>query len=136
MTTLFGRIIAGELPAQFVWTDDTCVAFLSINPLSEGHTLVVPRLEVDDWLSVSDDLRQHLFGVAASVGRAIRCAFGAPRVGLIIAGFEVPHLHIHVFGASGLGDFDFRQAGAASQDSLVPIASRLRAVLVGDGGRV
>ena len=129
MTTLFSRIIAGELPAQFVWTDDTCVAFLSINPLSEGHTLVVPRLEVDDWLSVSDDLRQHLFGVAASVGRAIRAAFGAPRVGLIVAGFEVPHLHIHVFGASGLGDFDFRQAGAATQETLAPVAARLRATL-------
>ena len=129
MTTLFSRIIAGELPGQFVWTDDICVAFLSINPLSEGHTLVVPRDEVDDWLSVPDELRQHLFGVAASVGGAIRAAFGAPRVGLIIAGFEVPHLHIHVFGASGLGDFDFRQAGAASQEALAPVAARLRAEL-------
>jgi histidine triad (HIT) family protein len=129
VTTLFSRIIAGEVPGQFVWTDDVCVAFLSINPLSEGHTLVVPRLEVDDWLSASDELRQHLFGVAASVGGAIRAAFGAPRVGLIIAGFEVPHLHIHVFGASGLGDFDFRQAGAASQEVLAPLAARLRAEL-------
>ena len=109
MTTLFSRIIAGELPAQFVWTDDTCVAFLSINPLSEGHTLVVPRLEVDDWLSVSDVLRQHLFGVAASVGRAIRAAFGAPRVGLIVAGFEVPHLHIHILGGRPLGPLVLRR---------------------------
>jgi histidine triad (HIT) family protein len=129
VTTLFSRIIAGELPGHFVWTDHTCVAFLSINPLSEGHTLVVPRLEVDDWLSASEELRQHLFGVAATVGRAIRAVFGAPRVGLIIAGFEVPHLHIHVFGAGGLGDFDFRQAGAATQDALAPVAARLRAGL-------
>jgi len=130
VTTLFSRIIAGELPGQFVWTDDVCVAFLSINPLSEGHTLVVPRAEVDDWLSVPEELRQHLFGVAASVGGAIRAAFGAPRVGLIIAGFEVPHLHVHVFGASGLGDFDFRHAGTASQETLAPVAARLRAALV------
>jgi histidine triad (HIT) family protein len=126
LTTLFSRIIAGELPAQFVWEDEECVAFLSINPLSEGHTLVVPRLEIDDWLSCPDGLRDHLFRVAAAIGRAIRSAFAPARVGLVVAGFEVPHLHVHVFGVGGLRDFDFRQAGTATQESLAPVAARLR----------
>jgi histidine triad (HIT) family protein len=129
MPTLFTRIIDGELPAEFVWTDDVCVGFLSINPLSPGHTLVVPRLEIDEWLDCPDDVRDKLVAVAQLVGRAIKQAFNPARVGLIIAGFEVPHLHLHVFGVNGLGDFDFRQAGSASADALGEAAARLRAAL-------
>jgi histidine triad (HIT) family protein len=127
VTTLFGRIIAGELPGQFVHTDDAAVAFLSIQPLSEGHTLVVPRAEIDEWLDCPADLRDHLFAVAQRVGRAIRAVYAPPRVGVVVAGFEVAHLHVHVFGASGLESFDFRRAVAATQDDLALVAARLRA---------
>jgi histidine triad (HIT) family protein len=129
VTTLFSRIIAGELPGQFVHEDDSSVAFLSIQPLSPGHTLVVPRVEIDDWLDCPDDLRDRLFGVAQRVGRAIRAVYAPPRVGVIVAGFEVPHLHIHVFGVVGLDSFDFRRAVNASQDDLAPVAARLRAAM-------
>ncbi len=129
MTTLFSRIIAGELPGEFVLEDDRCVAFLSINPLSPGHSLVVPREELDDWLACPDDLRDHLFAVAQRVGRAIRAAYGAPRVGLVVAGFEVPHLHVHVFGAYGLHSFDFAQARTADRAELAEVGARLRAAM-------
>ena len=129
MTTLFSRIIARELPGQFVHEDEQCVVFLSIHPLSAGHSLVVPREELDDWLGCPADLRDHLFAVAQRVGRAIRAVFAPPRVGLVLAGFEVPHLHVHVFGAYGLETFDFGQAMPADADELAVVAGRLRAAM-------
>ena len=94
--SIFTRIIDGELPGHFVWRDDECVAFLSIAPLRPGHTLVVPRLEVDHWLDLPPELAAHLMTVAQRIGRAQQAALNPTRVGLIIAGMEVPHTHLHV----------------------------------------
>jgi len=110
VSTLFSRIIQGEIPGRFVWRDERCVAFLTIAPLRSGHTLVVPRIEVDGWTEVDDDLLTHLVAVAKHIGAAQKAAFDAPRAGLIIAGFEVPHLHVHVFPAWNIDDFDFGNA--------------------------
>ncbi|MBA2811207.1 HIT family protein [Streptomyces sp. KM273126] len=110
MPTLFTKIINGELPGRFVWTDDQAVAFLTLAPVTTGHTLVVPREEVDDWTTIDPDLMGHLMTVGARIGAAVRRAFDAPRAGLVVAGFEVPHCHLHVFPAWGLDDFDFRRA--------------------------
>lgn len=96
VASLFTRIIEGEIPAHFVWQDERCVAFLSINPVTRGHALVVPREEVDDWLALDATLAAHLMGVAQQVGQAQQRAFDPPRVGLEIAGFEIPHCHLHV----------------------------------------
>jgi diadenosine tetraphosphate (Ap4A) HIT family hydrolase len=96
MPSVFSRIIAGELPAHFVWQDDQCVAFLSNRPLQSGHSLVVPRLEIDDWLDLDPALLKHLTEVSQRLGRALQRSFGTPRVGVMIAGFEVPHVHIHL----------------------------------------
>ena len=139
MTTLFSRIINGELPGRFVWSDDLAVGFLSINPLGPGHTLVVPRAEIDHWIDADPELIAHLTVVSRTVGEAVQQVFQPPRVGLIIAGFEVPHLHVHVFPAYGLGNFDFSAAAgsvdAAEQDEHV---KRLRAALreAGHGAQV
>ncbi len=110
MSTLFTRIIDGELPGRFVWSDDLAVGFLSINPLGPGHTLVVPRAEVDHWVDAEPELLAHLTSVAHTVGAAVRDVWQPPRVGLIVAGFEVPHLHIHVFPAWDMAAFDFANA--------------------------
>ncbi len=107
MASVFSKIIAGELPGRFVYQDDSVVAFLTIAPLTQGHVLVVPRAEVDHWESIDDELWAHLNGVARKLGRAVKRAFDAPRAGLIVAGFEIPHLHLHVFPAYGLTDFSF-----------------------------
>ena len=107
MATIFSRIIAGELPARFVWKDDRCVAFLSNRPLRPGHTLVVPRLEVDHWLDAEPDLLAALSLTAQVIGKAQMAAFDATRIGVLIAGLEVPHLHIHVVPIRGLHDLDF-----------------------------
>jgi diadenosine tetraphosphate (Ap4A) HIT family hydrolase len=113
MTTVFTRIVDGELPARFVWSDDRVVAFLAVNPLGPGHTLVVPRQEVDQWVDAPPELLAHLTAVAHAVGGAIRAVWAPPRVGLLVAGFEVPHLHVHVFPAADMRAFDFANAAAS-----------------------
>jgi histidine triad (HIT) family protein len=105
--TLFTRIIKGELPGRFVWRDDQCVAFLSINPLKPGHTLVVPRKEVDHWIDLDADLAQRVMSVALAVGKALQHGFKPTKVGLMIAGLEVAHCHIHLVPIDGLSDLDF-----------------------------
>jgi histidine triad (HIT) family protein len=131
MPTLFTRIINKELPGKFVYTDEVAVAFLSINPITPGHTLIVPRLEVDEWTDAPDDVLAHLTAVARKVGNAVKTAFDAPRAGLIVAGLEVPHLHIHVMPVWSLGDFDFAKAKPATDQELDDAAAKLRAALGG-----
>ncbi len=110
MSSVFTLIIKGDLPGTFVWEDDRCVAFMSINPISHGHTLVVPRDEVDQWIDVPSDLQQHLFEVAKKIGVAQKQAFGSLRIGMVIAGFEVPHMHIHLIPTNTMSDMDFSLA--------------------------
>jgi diadenosine tetraphosphate (Ap4A) HIT family hydrolase len=117
MSTVFTKIIDGDLPGRFVWSDDVAVAFLSINPLGPGHTLVVPRAEVDQWVDADAELLGHLTTVAHAVGSAVREIWNPPRVGVIVAGFEVPHLHVHVFPAWDMRAFDFANAAPSVDDA-------------------
>jgi histidine triad (HIT) family protein len=107
VASIFTRIIAGELPADFVWRDAVCVAFLSIRPLRPGHTLVVPRLEIDHWLDLEPGLLTHLAGTAQTIGKAQMAAFKPTRIGLLLAGLEVPHVHFHVVPIREAHDLDF-----------------------------
>jgi histidine triad (HIT) family protein len=107
MPTIFTRIIDGELPARFVWRDDRCVAFLANRPLRPGHTLVVPRKEIDHWIDLEPSLLGHLMETAQAIGRAQMAGFKPERIGVMLAGLEVPHCHIHVVPIRGLHDLDF-----------------------------
>jgi len=130
MATLFTRIIEGEIPATFVWKDELSVAFMSINPLRPGHTLVVPRDEVDHWIDCPPVLREHLLDVASQIGRAQQRAFRPERIGLVIAGLEVPHLHLHVVPINGAADLEFsRAAKTVSREALEESASSIRYIL-------
>jgi histidine triad (HIT) family protein len=130
MPTIFTRIIDGSIPGTFVWRDEVCVAFLSINPLAHGHTLVVPRAEVDHWVDLDADTSAHLFRIAHIIGRAQVEAFECERVGVIVAGFEVPHTHIHVVPTNDMGDLSFANAAASvSGDELASAAAALRSRL-------
>lgn len=134
MATLFTRIIDGEIPGRFVWKDDTCVVFLTIAPITTGHALVVPRAEVDHWLDLDPEVLAHLTAVSKSVGDAQMDAFGRARIGLIIAGMEVPHAHLHLIPMDSERDLDFARAdGNASAESLDAAADRLRAALAARG---
>lgn len=134
VATLFTRIIDGEIPGRFVWRDTSCVAFLSIHPLRPGHTLVVSRAEVDHWLDLEPDLAAHLMTVAQAIGKAVQRAFKPVKVGLMIAGLEVPHVHIHVVPIDGVHDLDFaRQDLNAKPADLDRAADAIRAALRADG---
>jgi histidine triad (HIT) family protein len=110
------------------------VAFMSINPLRRGHALVVPRVEIDRWIDCPPDLRDHLFGVCQDIGKAQQQAFQPTRVGLMIAGLEVPHLHIHLVPIDGVHDLDFANAAASvERDDLEDAASSIRQILLSMG---
>jgi diadenosine tetraphosphate (Ap4A) HIT family hydrolase len=129
MPTIFTKIIQGEIPASIVWRDNRCVVFLSINPLGPGHALVVPIEEIDHWVQASPELNAHLFEVARVVGQAQTAVFECERIGLIVAGYEVPHLHVHVIPTSSIRQFDFARAGNAQPAELEAAAAKLRAEL-------
>ncbi|TMB46288.1 MAG: HIT family protein [Chloroflexi bacterium] len=107
MPTIFTQIIDGKLPARFVWQDEKCVVFLSNRPLRPGHCLVVPRQEVDHWIDLEPALLGHLAETAQVIGRAQMSGFKPERIGLMLAGLEVPHCHFHVVPIRGLHDLDF-----------------------------
>ena len=130
MTTIFSRIIAGEIPGTFVYRDDRCVAFMSINPLARGHVLVVPIDEVDHWIAGSPELVAHLFEVTHRIGRAQRQAFECERVGVIIAGYEVSHAHIHVIPTDNMSQLSFENAATSvDSDDLEAAAAAIRNAL-------
>jgi diadenosine tetraphosphate (Ap4A) HIT family hydrolase len=130
MATLFTKIINGELPGRFVYEDDDVVAFLTIEPMTQGHTLVVPRAELDQWQSIDPAVFGRIMSVAQLVGRAVTKAFDADRAGLIIAGLEVPHLHVHVFPTRSLSDFGFANVDRnPSAESLDEAQAKIKAAL-------
>ncbi|MGB9358545.1 MAG: HIT family protein [Acidimicrobiia bacterium] len=135
MATIFTMIIEGEIPGRFVWRDDRVVAFLTIEPLNPGHVLVVPIEEVDHWLDLEPELLDHLMAVAQTIGRAIDRAFAPEKVGLMIAGLEVPHAHVHVVPMHGVRDLDFAGADRSpTPESLDDAQDRILAALaeIGD----
>jgi histidine triad (HIT) family protein len=107
LATIFTQIIEGRLPARFVWKDEQCVVFLSNRPLRPGHALVVPRREIDHWIDLDPELLCHLAEVAQAIGRAQMAGFTPERIGMMLAGLEVPHAHFHVVPIRGLHDLDF-----------------------------
>lgn len=130
MPTIFTRIINRELPGRFVYEDEHTVAFLTIAPIRPGHTLVVPRLEIDHWVDLPDEAQRELWSVAATVGRAIQAAFQPRRVAAIIAGLEVPHTHVHLVPIESEKQLDFSLADPnASGADLDDVAARIRAAL-------
>lgn len=134
MSTVFTKIIEGEIPGRFVWQDERCVGFLSIDPLAQGHTLVVPREEHDHWIDLPEDLAAHLMVVSQRIGQAIDAVWSPARVGQMIQGFEVPHTHVHVWPADTVEQFQFvnvlRDPDPAWMDEA---AERIRAALVKAG---
>ena len=138
MASVFSKIIAGELPGRFIWEDEDVVAFLTIAPVAPGHTLVVPRAEIDQWQDVDPGLFARCTAIAQHIGQGVRKAWDAPRAGLLIAGIEVPHLHLHVFPAWTIEGFDISGAKPGDEAELDAAAVRLRAALreLGHGDHV
>jgi diadenosine tetraphosphate (Ap4A) HIT family hydrolase len=130
MASVFTKIINGDIPGRFVYEDDEVVAFLTIAPITHGHTLVVPRAEIDQWQDVDAPAFNKVMGVSQLIGKAVCKAFDVERAGVIIAGLEVPHLHVHVFPAHNLSDFGFANADQnPSQESLDEAQTKIKEAL-------
>jgi len=134
MPTLFTRIINGELPGRFIYRDALCVAFMTIHPLKPGHALVVPIEEVEHWIDLTPALNAHLIQVAQQLGRAQQTVFQPEKVGLLIAGLEVPHVHLHVVPIETSSDLNFANANTrATGEAIEEAAQKLRNALRAQG---
>jgi histidine triad (HIT) family protein len=126
MPTIFSRIISGEIPCHKVAEDDRCLAFLDIRPIVFGHTLVIPKTEVDYIFDMNDDDLAHLHLFARRVARVLEQEVKCLRIGVMVAGLEVPHAHIHLVPMQSIGDLSFTNPRPEfSQDQLKDLASRL-----------
>ena len=110
MSTLFTKIIHGELPSYKIAEDDKFYAFLDINPLKEGHTLVIPKQEIDYFFDIHDDLLQEYILFSKRVAKAIEKSIPCVRVGLTVIGLEVPHAHIHLIPIDKITDMSFNSS--------------------------
>lgn len=127
MPNVFTRIIQGEIPCHKVAEDDRFLAFLDINPLREGHTLVVPKVEVDRFFDLPVDVLRDIMPFSQSVARKIERVIPCDRVGITVIGLEVPHAHVHLIPIDRIADMDFsRPKLKLTQDQLAAIAERIR----------
>src|SRR4051794_17431190 len=129
MPSAFSQIVTGEIPAERIREDDDFLAFLDIRPIRAGHTLVIPKREIDHFFDLPDDLLGGLMVFAKPVANAIREVTGAARVGCAVVGIEVPHAHLHLVPVDGAHDIDFRRAEEADPDDLRAMGERVRARL-------
>ncbi len=130
MPSIFTRIIRGEIPGRILHDDDQCFAMLDIRPLHPGHTLVIPKAEIDEWTDLPSELAAHLMTVSHRIASAQKKAIECERIGLIIAGFEVPHTHVHVVPLQSMANLDFRNADVSPKaDELDAMQTTLRAAL-------
>jgi histidine triad (HIT) family protein len=130
MSSIFTRIIAGEIPSYRIAEDDRFYAFLDINPLAPGHTLVVPKKEVDYLFDVDDETLSGLLPFAKAVGRAIEQVVPCERIGLTVIGLEVPHAHVHLIPIRGLYDMDFSKPKVEmAPERMEALAAEIRSAL-------
>lgn len=128
MATIFSRIIAGEIPSYKVAEDENFYAFLDINPLMKGHTLVVPKQEVDYLFDLEDQTLEKMIVFAKRVAKQIKCKIECKKVAMVVLGLEVPHAHIHLIPMNTESDVDFRKEKLnLTSDEFAEVAAMLRA---------
>ncbi len=125
MASVFTKIITGELPCYKIYEDDLVLSFLALDQVNLGHTLVISKVEINHWTEVPVDIYAHLHKVSQKIGRAILKAAGSPRVGQIVAGFEVPHYHLHLIPAWSIPDLDFKRAQRRSEAEMKQIQGEI-----------
>ncbi|SDZ76823.1 HIT family protein [Microbulbifer marinus] len=133
MASIFTKIINGDLPGHFLWRDDRAVAIMTIAPIKPGHCLVIPVEEVDHWDDVPPDLAAHLMHVAQKVAKGLKAVYSPKRVGVMVAGLEVPHTHLHLIPVDALTDLDFSLQKSAEAEELAAEAKKIRAALADMG---
>ena len=129
MSTIFTKIISGEIPCHRLREDDRFLSFLDVRPVTDGHALVIPKVEVDRFFDMQDDLLSDVLAFAKPIAEAIESVVPCKRVGLMVAGLEVPHAHLHLVPISSVGDLSFANSATADQDRLAVLAEKIRAAL-------
>jgi len=126
MASIFSRIVSGEIPAYKIAEDDNFLAFLDISPLAEGHTLVIPKKEIDYIFDIEDPLYEAFFVFAKKVARAVKAVIPCSKVGMAVIGLEVAHAHIHLIPINTIYDIDFsREKLKLSPERLQKIADAI-----------
>jgi len=126
MASIFTRIVNGEIPCYKIAEDENYLAFLDINPLQEGHTLVIPKKEINYIFDVGNELHAGLWNFAKKVGKAIEKVVPCQRIGITVIGLEVPHAHIHLIPLRTMYDMDFRKPKLQfTQDEFASIAKKI-----------
>ena len=127
MATIFSRIVAGEIPCHKVAEDEEFFAFLDINPVAKGHTLVIPKKEIDYIFDLEDALLGRMMAFAKRVARAQEAAIPCKRVGIAVMGLEVPHAHIHLIPITKESDMYFgSEKMTITQDELAAVAALIK----------
>jgi len=124
--TLFTRIVHGEIPCHKICEDERFLAFLDIRPINPGHTLVIPKKEIDYFFDLDDALMGSIMVYAKKVAHAIKKTVECRRVGVMVAGIEVPHAHVHLVPIQSVGDLNFANAKPADNKELAHMAEKIR----------
>jgi len=125
MASVFTKIIRGELPCYKIYEDEEVLSFLAMDQVNLGHTLVICKEEINHWTEVPAETYGRLHQVSQKIGKAILKASGSPRVGQIVAGFEVPHYHLHLIPAWSIPDLDFKRAQRRSEEEMKKIQAEI-----------
>ncbi|HMP73921.1 MAG TPA: HIT family protein [Kiritimatiellia bacterium] len=129
MSTIFSKILSGELPCHRIAEDDRFLAFLDVRPVNPGHTLVIPKKEVDYLFELEDDLLGGILPFAKPVARALKKVVACERVGVMVAGLEVRHAHVHLIPFSAIPELAFSRAKPGDAEELAELAGRIRAAM-------
>ena len=126
MATIFTKIINGEIPSYKIAENDNFYAFMDINPLAKGHTLVIPKKEVDYIIDLDDELHAQLWNFAKKIGKAVEKVVPCKKIGFTVIGLEVPHTHIHVIPINTIYDMDFKQPKLKlEQNEFIDLATKI-----------
>lgn len=126
MSTIFRKIIDGDVPCHKLFEDDNYLSFLDMRPINPGHALVIPKIDNDYIFDLDDDVLAGLLVAAKPVAKAIEQVVTCERIGLMVAGLEVPHTHVHLVPINGIGDLNFAKANDATQEELAALAEQIR----------
>lgn len=125
MASLFTRIVQGEIPCHKILEDENYLAFLDIKPINPGHTLVIPKKEIDNIFDIEDNLLSGLMVFSKKVAQKIKAVMPCVRIGIMVCGLEVPHAHVHLVPINGIGDMNFSNAKESSNDELAEVAAKI-----------
>jgi diadenosine tetraphosphate (Ap4A) HIT family hydrolase len=129
MSSIFSKILAGELPGHYVWKDAACFAIMTIQPIRSGHLIVIPNEEVNHWDDMPVATAEHVMRVAQKIAKGIKAVIPCKRVGVTVIGLEVPHAHVHLIPIDNLMDMDFKLAHMLPKEELAATALSIRTAL-------